>query len=274
MQDNVAATPIPFMNKVRGYLRLAGIVIVTAFFLILVMVLGLFPWRDKVKVGLAVRRFWSRICLAILNYRVELRGSIPKDRNYLFVGNHRSSLDPFVFLSHGSAFPVSRADVEKYPLVGKGAKITGIIFVDKESKSSRGATKEAIYQALKSGRSIMIYPEGRTTALPTTSTFQKGSFEQAAELQVPVVPFAIEYKSTNDYWDHTDGMLVHYLKNLAKGKTIIRLSVGQPIYGDNSWALLRQSQQWVNDEIVRLREDWGGLIAESAGKAVVNQGKE
>ncbi|MEP6647802.1 MAG: lysophospholipid acyltransferase family protein [Saprospiraceae bacterium] len=248
-------------NKIRGYTRLVFIVLVSAMAFLLVLIVGLFPIQKerKYKIGLAIRKVWSRICLWILNFQVELRGTFPRDRNYLFVGNHRSSLDPFVFLSYGAANPVSRGDVRNYPIVGKGAEVTGIIFVDKESKSSRGATKEAIYQALKVGKSIMIYPEGKTGAQPLTATFQKGSYEQAAELHVPVVPFAIEYKSTNDYWDHTDGMLMHYLKNLAKPKTKIRLSIGEPIVADNAWTLLRQSQQWVNDEIVKMREDWGGL---------------
>jgi 1-acyl-sn-glycerol-3-phosphate acyltransferase len=126
-----------------------------------VTVIRFLPVRKekKYRMGLRVRKFWSRICLGILNFQVEVRGHFPKDRNYLFVGNHRSSLDPFIFLSYGEANPVSRGDVRNYPIIGKGSEITGIIFVDKESKSSRGATKEAIYQALKNGKSIMIYPE-------------------------------------------------------------------------------------------------------------------
>jgi lyso-ornithine lipid O-acyltransferase len=249
-------------NKIRGYGRLILIVIVSAIFLLIVTVLRFIPVKDKYKHGLYFRKIWSRICLWILNFKVEVSGKFPKDRNYLFVGNHRSSLDPFIFLSYGAANPVSRGDVRNYPIIGKGAEITGIIFVDKESKSSRGATKEAIYQALKNGKSVMIYPEGKTGAQPLTATFQKGSYEQAAELQVPVVPFAIEYKSIKDYWDHSDSMLVHYLKNLAKPRTDIRLSVGEPIHGDNSWALLRQSQQWVNDKIEEMRSDWAGLAPE------------
>ena len=251
-------------NKIRGYTRLLLIVLVSAFFLLVVIIIGYIPIKKetKYKSGLYTRKIWSNICLWILNFKVEVRGQIPKGRNYLFVGNHRSSLDPFVFLSNGAANPVSRGDVRNYPIVGKGAEITGIIFVDKESKSSRGATKEAIYQALKEGKSIMIYPEGKTGAQPLTATFQKGSYEQAAELQVPVVPFAIEYKSLDDYWDRSDSMLHHYLTNLAKPRTDIRLSIGKPIEGDNSWSLLRQSQQWVNDEIASLRSDWGGLAEE------------
>ena len=57
-------------------------------------------------------------------------------------------------------------------------------------------------------------------------------------------------------------MAVHFFKNLAKARTYIRLSVGEAIKGDNSFGLLRQSQQWINDEIIELRKDWGGLAPE------------
>jgi 1-acyl-sn-glycerol-3-phosphate acyltransferase len=226
-------------------------------------ILALAP-GNRYKNRLRARKIWSKAYMWVLNFHIEVRGAFPHDRNYLFVGNHRSSLDPFVCLAHLEANPVSRADVRNYPFLGKGAELSGIIFVDKESRTSRSATKEAIHKALKEGKSIMIYPEGKTGAQPLTATFQKGSFDVAAELGVPVIPFAIEYKSINDYWDHSDTMGAHYFKNLAKWRTDIRLSVGPVIYGDTSWSLLRQSQQWINDEIVRLREDWGGLAPEKA----------
>ena len=252
-------------NKIRGFIRLIFVSLSTILAWVTVTIIGILP-GDRYKMRLRVRRWWSKSFVFILNYKVEMRGTFPRDRNYLFVGNHRSSLDPFVSLAFLEANPVSRADVRNYPFLGKGAELSGIIFVNKESRTSRSATKEAIFQALKEGKSILIYAEGKTGAQPLTSTFQKGSFDIAAELNIPVIPFAIEYKSIADYWDHTDTMAVHYFKNLAKARTYVRLSVGPIIHGDNAWSLLRQSQQWINDEIVRLRADWGGL---SQGKETV-----
>lgn len=245
-------------NKIRGYIRLFFIVLATIAAYLSVSFIGILP-GNRYKMRLKVRKMWAKSFVFFLNYKVEMRGSFPRDRNYLFVGNHRSSLDPFVCLSYLEANPVSRADVRNYPFLGKGAELSGIIFVDKESRTSRSATKEAIYNALKEGKSVMIYPEGKTHAEPLTTTFQKGSYDMAAELGVPVIPFVIEYKSIKDYWDHSDTMAEHYFKYLAKPRTYIRLSVGQVIHGDNAFTLLRQSQQWINDEIVRLRSDWGGL---------------
>ncbi len=249
-------------NKFRGYYRLFFITLATIMAWLSVTLLGLWPGKNRYKLRLKVRKLWSRSFVFFLNYKLEMRGTVPMDRNYLFVGNHRSSLDPFVCLGYLEANPVSRADVRNYPFLGKGAELSGIIFLNKESKSSRSATKEAIAKAFQEGKSIMIYPEGKTNAKPLTSTFQKGSFDIAAELGIPVVPFAIEYKSTDDYWDHSITMAEHYFRYLAKPRTYVRLSVGQPFTGDTAFTLLRQSQQWVNDEIVRLRADWGGLKPE------------
>ena len=246
-------------NKIRGYIRLFFIVIITFLAFVSVWLAGIWP-GDRYQLRLKIRKLWSRCFMVVLNYKIELRGTFPKDRNYLYVGNHRSSMDPFVCLAYLEGNPVSRADVRNYPFLGKGAELSGIIFVNKESRTSRTATKEAIHKAFLEGKSIMIYPEGKTSAEPLTATFQKGSFDIAAELGIPVVPFALEYKSTNDYWDHTDTMAMHYFKNLAKARTYIRLSVGPVITGDTAFSLLRQSQQWINEEIVHLRSDWGGLI--------------
>jgi 1-acyl-sn-glycerol-3-phosphate acyltransferase len=245
-------------NKIRGYIRLFFIIVVTFLAFLSVSIVRFLPVKRYVW-GLKIQRIWSKSFVWILNYKVEVIGQFPRDRNYLFVGNHRSSMDPFVCLAYLEANPVSRSDVRNYPFLGKGAELAGIIFVDKKSKASKSATRQAIGDAFKEGKSILIFPEGKTGAQPLTATFQKGSFEMAAEYQIPVIPFVIEYKSLDDYWDHTDTMAVHYFKNLAKARTYIRLSIGEVIHGDNSWALLRQSQQWMNNEIIRLREDWGGL---------------
>ncbi|HUR31924.1 MAG TPA: hypothetical protein VMZ69_10875, partial [Saprospiraceae bacterium] len=75
---------MPIGNKIRGYGRLILISIVSAFFLLIVMIIGIMPMKDnaKYRYGLNTRKIWSRICLWILNFKVQVRGSIPKDRNY------------------------------------------------------------------------------------------------------------------------------------------------------------------------------------------------
>ena len=78
--------------------------------------------------------------MSLLGYRIEVRGKVPEGSPFLFVCNHRSSLDPLALMANVPGYPVSRADVGDYPLVGKGAKTLGVIFVEKTNRSSRAAT--------------------------------------------------------------------------------------------------------------------------------------
>jgi 1-acyl-sn-glycerol-3-phosphate acyltransferase len=203
-----------------------------------------------------IRKSWAKEMCALLGFKITTEGELPEEGTYLYVSNHRSSLDPLVPLAFVESFPIAKAEVEHYFLVGRGAAISGVIFVKKKDKNSRGATKEAIYEALKSGKSIVIYPEGHTNVETLTDRFNKGSFEKAAQAGVPVVPLAIEYEDTRDNWDHSQGLLGHYFSRFGKRRTNIKMAFGQPLKSDDTFELLNKSQKWINDKILVLRKEW------------------
>ncbi len=250
------------MNSVRnviwrvcGTIRLAYFFVHTLYWLIYVSILS--RWRGmKVEQGLEMRRRWASRLMRILHFDVSYSGEIPEDEPCLYVSNHRSSLDPLVVLPRLKAFPVSRAEVRNWPLVGKGSEITGVIFVDKSSRESRALARTAILDTLRNGHSVLIYPEGQTNVKPLTNVFQKGSFEQAAAGGFRVVPYVIEYQHKEDYWDHTDSFMVHFIKRFGKKHTPVRILFGPPVASDNAWTLLRTCQQWIDEHIVEVRKDW------------------
>ncbi len=212
--------------------------------------------RLGVESGLRIRKFWSRGFMWIVGFSIEVEGKIPEEGPYLIICNHRSSLDPFVLLAHVKGYPVSRADVGGYPLVGFGAKVTGIMLVDRSDRSSRNATKEKIGEVLASGHSVVIFPEGRTNVEPLTIMFHKGSFEKAAELGVPVLPIALEYEDVKCYWHHRENLIQHYFKYLNRWRVPVKIVVGRPINGVDPFALIDQSKTWIDEQIVRMRRDW------------------
>lgn len=241
-------------NRLRGALRLVRLFLYTLRFLIYTL------WRVRggltVAEGLELRRHWSAGFIRRLGFQVTWEGTFPEDETCLFIGNHRSSLDPQVLMSRIKAYPVSRAEVRNWPLVGKGASVTGIIFVDKSSRESRLRAKTALLEEMQKGHSVLIFPEGHTNVEPTTVTFNKGAFEQAAAGGFRVVPFVIEYEDTRDYWDHTDNFAVHLMKRFGKPYTNILVRFGEPAASDNGWTLLRQSQAWIDENIVDVRRRW------------------
>lgn len=210
---------------------------------------------------LAMRKKWARGLVKLVHFDLKITGEKPPDEVCLFVGNHRSSLDPLILLSDVSAYPVSRAEVRNWPLIGKGGSITGIVFVDKSDRESRAWAKEQLLREMQSGKSILIFPEGKTNVKPLTSTFLKGSFDQAAAGGFPVVPMVLEYKYKTDYWDHSDSFFMHFIKNFGKKSTPIRIKYGPALRSDNSWTLLRGAQNWIDENIVEVRKEWDEVEA-------------
>ena len=246
------------VDRTRGTIRLARIAWLTFSYL---MKTRRFVKRGgTVEEGLEIRRSWSERFAQILNIHIKWEGSYAEDKTVLFIGNHRSSIDPQLVMGRVKGYPVSRADVRNWPFVGEGAANTGILFVDKSSKESRRKIRTMLLEEMQKGNSILIFPEGHTNVKPLTDTFQKGSFDQAAAGGFPVQPYVIEYKDKNDYWDHTDSFAVHFIKRFGKKRTDVTIRFGPLIESDNSWTLLRTAQAWIDENIIDIRKGWGDMI--------------
>lgn len=243
-------------NKVRAGFRLFVAVI---YIFVRVMHLVILDKTGKLNDAnrLKYRKSISKGFASILGFDIKVKGSMPKDEAVIYVGNHRSTLDPMLAFVEIEAYPVARAWVKNFPMFGRGSELTGIIFLNREDKKSRLQTKERILQELRKGRSIMLYPEGRTSLDPYTITFQKGAFDQAAAGGFRIVPYILEYRDINDYWDHTESIVKHFFSHFGKRKHILHLEFGEPIASDNPWTLLRASQKWIDEKMAEVHKAWG-----------------
>ena len=244
------------LNKIRAIFRLlfvglSIIWIVTK--LIVYKALGIL--RDDNRFRL--RAEWSRLAMWLAGFDITVKGEAPNGETILYVGNHRSTLDPLLAFVAIEASPVSKMWVQNFPLVGYGSELTGIIFIDKESRASRASTKERILQEMQKGNSILIYPEGHTHSLPYTKTFLKGSFDQAASGGFRVVPFVLEYRDTRDYWERDESIVGHFFNRFGKRKHYVHLEIGEPLASDNPWTLLRQSREWIDEKMCEIHSEWG-----------------
>lgn len=243
------------MRRTRAWSRVIGLVLILIYYLSRLLFLSSVYGQDMAR-GFKFRRMFIGSALRFLNVECVFKGeaiSAPA----LYVSNHRSLLDPFLNLLKIDAWVVSKAEVESYPLVGKGAKETGVIFVQRNNSASRSAAKEAIREALVSGKSILIYPEGTTSNAETTNEFKQGSFNVAAELGVPVVPVALDYRKLEHKWD--SGSLLPFFLNKFEDPVIhAAMSIGPPQYDDDAVVLKNKAQSWINAEILTFKERWEG----------------
>jgi len=126
-----------FLAIIRLFLFI--LVALTFFFLLLIISLFYKSKEKKLERGILLRRFAIRILHPILGSKITVYGKEPIETG-LIVSNHRSYFDAMVILKNLLASPVGKKEVESWPLIGSVTKTTGVIFVNREEKSSRNQT--------------------------------------------------------------------------------------------------------------------------------------
>lgn len=175
-----------------------GLVVFSVVFLLLfplLMIPIVFPKAFRL-VGI-INRWWARLIFifSFLPFRVEIRGKLHKDRQYIFCPNHFSYLDiPTMGLNPVNALFVGKNDMEKIPLFGFMYRKLHIT-VDRSKLKSRFETMVKTMQALDEGKSLVIYPEGGiiSQSPPNMASFKDGAFRAAIEKQIPIVPVTIPH---------------------------------------------------------------------------------
>lgn len=199
-------------------LWIAGLIYFFITFVILTICLYILP-RDKTY---ATARVLFAVLLKIVGIRLTVSGQhhIDLSRTYLIMGNHQSLFDIFVI---PVAIPLSFIGVEaayhfSLPLWGMLMKKWGNIPIARKNFTDAVKSLENAREALGSGTSIGIMPEGTRTLTGEIGEFKKGPFHLALQAGADILPFAIsglfEYHNKNS-WKFTPGR--------------VRVTIGQPL---------------------------------------------
>lgn len=209
----------------------------------------------KIERGIIYRRAIIRLLHYIVGSKIIEYGKEPEISG-LIISNHRTYFDAIVVLKNILAFPIAKNEVSTWPLIGNVCKTSGVIFVQRESKESRNNTLVRVNSVLESGFSILNTPEGTTHIEPTTIDFKRGAFNMAAQLGVPVVPIAIDYKNLGDAFIGDDTFVPHFIRCFGKLRTEIKVSYLAPISSDDPEILISESKKEIDSELLRFRKEW------------------
>lgn len=236
-------------------LILFSLITITFFSLLLFINLFYKNKAKKIEHNIIFRREIIRILHYLLGSKITVYGKEPIISG-LIISNHRSYFDPLVILRNILAYPIGKKEVASWPLIGSICKTTGVIFVKREDKKSRTETINEVRLVLEKGFSILNTPEGTTHIEPTTIDFKPGAFVLAAELGVPVISVAIDYKNLNDAWIGDDTFIPHFLRCFSKWRTEIKVSYLEPIRSNNVDELISISKKQIDEELIRFRKEW------------------
>ncbi|MCC2251495.1 1-acyl-sn-glycerol-3-phosphate acyltransferase [Virgibacillus sp. AGTR] len=112
----------------------------------------------------------------------------------LFVANHQGLFDILTLLGHlGKPVGfIAKKEIQKLPIIASWMELVHCVFID---RTDRRQSVKAIHQGienLKSGHSMVIFPEGTRSRGSSLNPFKPGSFQLALKANVPIVPVAID----------------------------------------------------------------------------------
>ncbi len=150
--------------------------------------------------GLGMRRRltrWAARALVVLSrtpLRVEGREYLDEERPRVIASNHSSYLDSFILcaiLPADVAFVVKK-ELDSNLFTRVLLRRIGAVFVERFDAEQGVADTRRALEALKSGETLVIFPEGTFARAGGLLPFRMGAFVTAAQAGVPVLPVGVK----------------------------------------------------------------------------------
>jgi len=172
-----------------------GALTILLYFVMLFFTVVLYPFDKKRKVAHAQCFWWADAVTALNPYwHIKISGleNIDRDKTYVIVANHQSLADIVIIYKTRMQFKwVAKESLFKVPFVGWSLSLA------KHIKLTRGkfSSIKTIYRQaavwLRSGMSVLFFPEGTRSTTNEIGDFQNGAFKLAIKEGVPVLPISI-----------------------------------------------------------------------------------
>jgi len=175
------------------FVLLSVLPIFLLYFIIWILV---FPFDRKKIITQYYTVWWTRLYLTLnpgWKVRVDSREKINYNRNYILVSNHQSILDIALLLQLRINFKwVSKIELAGVPFVGWVIWMNNHILVRRGDKESVIKMAEACKEALASGISVFMFPEGTRTGNGELQEFKEGAFILAKDTGTPILPIVLD----------------------------------------------------------------------------------
>jgi len=125
-----------------------------------------------------------------VNLNVLGKENLTVQRPALFIFNHQSAVDVLLLckLLRRDFVAISKKEVRQNPIFGPLFALAGTVFIDRMNRARAVEALRPAIDALRSGLSIAIAPEGTRMPTPKLGRFKKGAFHIAMAAGVPIVP--------------------------------------------------------------------------------------
>ncbi len=180
--------------------------------------------QDRMSYALVVCALKGVRLLSGAKVIVKGKENIPENQAVLYVSNHRSFFD--IVIGYTNIPPlagfISKKEIKKVPILAQWMKRMNCLFLDRSNiKEGLKMILEGV-EKLKSGISIVIFPEGKRAATDDgIRDFKEGSLKMAEKSGCPIIPVA---------FNNTSAILEDHFPRIKRAVVVIEF--GKPIYID------------------------------------------
>ena len=192
----------------------------------------------------ALRISWhSDRMLRLLGIRTQILKVPAKLPAGLIVCNHLSYIDVLVL---SRAFPglfITSVEVKRSLGLGQITRLAGCLFVERRNRAGLGDETASIAKTLRSGTSVVLFPEGTSTDGKEIRPFRPALFQAAIDARTPIHSFHVRYDSDQiPYYDDME-FLPHLRKLADSPSTLATLTYLGSIFPDEN-----QGRKWLASE--------------------------
>lgn len=191
-------------------------------------------------------REWMGDLLKLAGCKVTVEGldNVPKDRAVLYIANHQSNFDIPLMITQlpGKKGFIAKIETLKMPIVSDWMKFMHCVFMDRSDIRKQVKSISEGVGILKSGHSMVLFPEGTRSPDGKLLEFKPGGMKLATKSGVPIIPVTI---------DGSMNLMKKGTFKITPAEVIIRIS--KPI----------EMTEEMNRETVKLAEDVKAIISAS-----------
>jgi 1-acyl-sn-glycerol-3-phosphate acyltransferase len=154
-----------------------------------------YPFDKRLRLLHRFTSIWGSLytwCVPLWRVRIDGREHQPGDAPHVVVANHQSFADILVLFRLRMHYKwVSKIENFRAPFVGWNMTLNQYIPITRGTMRGNLQMMRACEEALNSGNSIMMFPEGTRSPDGVMRPFKDGAFELALRARCPILPVVI-----------------------------------------------------------------------------------
>ncbi len=186
----------------RALIKWPGAILLLIAFILCASALALLPVSSRLRRVFLTRNtsVFSRIMLRLLGVRIHVkhREHLHEGKpGRLVVANHVSYIDVFVISAITPSVFITSVELGDTPLLGMLARLGGSIFVERRKATRLKQEIPLIARMLRTGISVVLFPEGTTSNGDRIQPFKTSLFTAAVAAGSDILPLCLRYTGVN-----------------------------------------------------------------------------